>query len=303
MKASDQRARSVAQRVANRARERRLTRADALTAYAMDRFLYRLGRSSHAREFFLKGGVLVANLVRAPHRFTRDIDLLRSHGPPDLDEMRERFREVASVVADDGLTFDPAGVRATLATRELDGYDGVRVNVRGTLAGTVVDLSIDIGFGDALEPAAERRRLASFLAEDPAAEVYAYEVGPVLAEKVETLFARFPLIEHRLKDLLDVVVLAQEETLDGAALLASFRATFERRGTAFEERILDELVEELRGRRWSERWAVMRREKAVAVTADVTEAVLAFDTFVRPILRAMRGGGPLGAWSPAQGWT
>jgi hypothetical protein len=176
-----------------------MTRGDALTTYAMDRFLYRLGRSSHAREFFLKGGVLAANLVRAPHRFTRDIDLLRSHGPPDLDDMRERFRDIASVVAEDGLSFDPAGGRATLATRELDGYDGVRVIVRGMLAGTIVELSIDIGFGDALEPAAERRRLASFLAEDPAAEVYAYEVGPVLAEKVETLFARFPLIEHRLK--------------------------------------------------------------------------------------------------------
>jgi hypothetical protein len=128
-------------------------------------------------------------------------------------------------------------------------------------------------------------------------------VGPVLAEKVETLFARFPLIEHRLKDLLDVVVLSQQETLDGAALLASFRATFERRGAAFEERVLDEIVEELRGRRWSERWAVMRREKAVAVTADVAEAVVSFDAFVRPILRAMRADSPLGSWAPSQGWT
>ena len=47
--------------------------------------------------------MLVATLVRAPHRFT-----LRSHGPPDLDEMQE-----PSVVADDALTFDPAA----LATR------------------------------------------------------------------------------------------------------------------------------------------------------------------------------------------
>ncbi len=43
----------------------------------MDRLLYRLGRSRHAREFYLKGGLLVANLLQTPHRFTRDIDFLQ----------------------------------------------------------------------------------------------------------------------------------------------------------------------------------------------------------------------------------
>ena len=71
---------SISQRVANRGRERRLSRDDAFTAYAMDRLLCRLGKSSQASEFFLKGGVLVAQLIRAPHRFTRDIDVLRGHG-------------------------------------------------------------------------------------------------------------------------------------------------------------------------------------------------------------------------------
>lgn len=67
MRDMDARARSASRRVSNRARERGLSRNDALTAYAMDRLLYRLGRSAHVREFFLKGGVLVANLVTAPH--------------------------------------------------------------------------------------------------------------------------------------------------------------------------------------------------------------------------------------------
>ncbi len=47
--------RSITQRVANRAKERRLSREDAFVAYAMDRLLFRLGRSSQAGEFFLKG--------------------------------------------------------------------------------------------------------------------------------------------------------------------------------------------------------------------------------------------------------
>ncbi len=56
MSRKDGKAKLVAQRVANRAHERGLTRQDALVAYAMDRLLYRLGRSAHARELLLKGG-------------------------------------------------------------------------------------------------------------------------------------------------------------------------------------------------------------------------------------------------------
>ena len=75
-------ARSINQLVGNRGSERGLSRNDAFTAYVMDRLLYRIGRSKHAKEFYLKGGILVANLVGSPHRFTRDIDLLRRHGRP-----------------------------------------------------------------------------------------------------------------------------------------------------------------------------------------------------------------------------
>lgn len=303
MKKQNPRARAVVQRVANRAKERRLTRNDALTAYAMDRLLFRLGRSAHAREFFLKGGVLVANFVAAPHRFTRDIDLLRSHGPPDLDEMRRRFREVVGVVADDGLRFEPDGVRATLATREVEGYDGVRVTVRVALGDTEADVFIDIGFGDALVPPAERRALVAFLEGDPPASVYAYEVGPVLAEKIETLLSKFPLIEHRLKDLLDVVVLARQQRFDGSDLLSSLRATFSRRETIPDLAVLDELRRELRGKKWAARWALMRKEKAVAVPGELAEVLALFDMFVRPLLLALAGGTQPREWEPSGPWT
>ncbi len=294
--------RSVTQRVMNRGRELGLSRNDALVAYAMDRLLYRLGRSSQAGEFFLKGGVLVANLVDAPHRFTRDIDLLRRHGPTDLDELRHRFRTIVAVSTDDGVDFDSSAVRATLSTREVDGYDGVRVRLGATIGDSTIDVQIDIGFGDAVVPPAARLRLTSFLDDDPSAEVLAYDVGPVLAEKIETLVTKFPLVEHRLKDLLDVVVLSQTKTFEGAALLSSILATFERRGAAPDLAILDDITAELRGRRWSQSWAVMLREKAVTQQLDLTSAVAAFDAFVRPVFLSMATGHSLGNWTPSSRW-
>ncbi len=101
--------RSVNQRVGNEGRKRGLTRVDAFTAYAMDRLLHHLGRSPQANECFLKGGLLVANLVREPHRFTRDVDVLRRHGPPEPDDLRARFESIVAAPVDDGITWVGCG--------------------------------------------------------------------------------------------------------------------------------------------------------------------------------------------------
>ena len=151
-------------------------------------------------------------------------------------------------------------------------------------------------------PPAARLRLTSFLDDDPSAEVLAYDVGPVLAEKIETLVTKFPLVEHRLKDLLDVVVLSQTKTFEGAALLSSILATFERRGAIPNVALLDDINAVLRGRRWSQSWAVMCREKAVVQPLDLTSAVVAFDSFVRPVLLSMATGLPVGVWTPGSRW-
>jgi hypothetical protein len=144
--------------------------------------------------------------------------------------------------------------------------------------------------------------MRSFLGDDPPAEVYAYETGPVLAEKIETLLAKFPAIEHRLKDLLDVVVLARQERFEGDALVASLGATFTRRETAADVTVLDELLAELVGRKWAMRWAVMHREKAVAVPTELAEALLLFEAFVRPLVVALAGGLAPGTWEPGGPW-
>ena len=295
--------RSIHQRVGNRGRERGLARDDTFTAYVMDRLLYRLGRSRHADEFFLKGGLLVANLVGAPHRFTRDIDVLRRHGRPSPDEVRGMFREVVAVAVGDGVAFAADGVRAVAADHDDDGYDGVKVFIRATVGSHEVDIRLDVGFGDAVVPPAELRTLLPFLDGDEPARLLAYLPESVVAEKVETIVSKFPAVLHRLKDILDVVALAGTHGFDGAILGDSVRATFERRGTPPDVLVLDDLREIVSERAWATAWATMLREKAVAQALDLREAVGRFDSFVRPLLESLRSGEPPPSrWEPGGPW-
>lgn len=291
--------RSVNQLVANELRERGLTRLEGYAAYVGDRLLNRLGRSSEANEFFLKGGLLVANLVEAPYRFTRDIDLLRRHGPPDLEEMKQRFGSIVAVPLDDGITF--TRVRAEYADRATDEYDGVKVFVEAFVEGHAALVKVDIGFGDAVEPPVEPIELAPFLRDDERARVRAYRAETVLSEKIETTFGKL-LAEHRLKDILDVVMLSDRRAFEAASVLAALRATVERRGTDTDPQVLDTLREELRGRKWETRWATMIRDKRVRDPVPLADAVMRFVLFVEPLVLALDGEANPREWPAGGPW-
>ena len=67
---------SVHARLLNQARSSHRSFNDLVQLYAMERFLYRLSKSSHAEMFILKGALLLRLWDPASYRTTRDIDLL-----------------------------------------------------------------------------------------------------------------------------------------------------------------------------------------------------------------------------------
>jgi hypothetical protein len=161
MSRKERKGRSVNQLVGTVLRARGLDRDEGFAAYVGDRLLYRLGRSTEADEFYLKGGVLVGNLVDEPFRATRDLDFLRRHGSPDPDEMRQRFHAIASVPVDVGITF--TRVRAEPTDRATDDYEGVKVFVEGSVEGHGAVVKIDVNDRRrrmaAIRPSAVRRRV------------------------------------------------------------------------------------------------------------------------------------------------
>ncbi|PVE20291.1 nucleotidyl transferase AbiEii/AbiGii toxin family protein [Microvirga sp. KLBC 81] len=124
-----------------------------LTRFALERLLFRLGQSRHADCFVLKGAMLMMSWFDDPHRGTRDLDLL-GFGDPSPEAMLATFREILAQAADDGVEFDIDTLRVDRIREGLE-YGGLRLRTQATISGARISLTIDIGFGDALEPGAE----------------------------------------------------------------------------------------------------------------------------------------------------
>jgi hypothetical protein len=200
-----------------------------LTRYGLERLLYRLCVSEHAPNFLLKGALLFQLWYGHPHRPTRDADLL-GFGPEDVPALVDIFRSVCGIEVDDGIVFDAKSVAGTEIRKDA-GYGGVRIDLRATLDGARLALQIDIGFGDAVAPAAETVTYPTLLPDVPAPALRAYPKATAVAEKLHAV-STLGMTNSRMKDFFDLWVLLHDSTLDDAELRHAIEATFARRQTA-----------------------------------------------------------------------
>jgi hypothetical protein len=142
---------SIQARLKNLARETGEELQTILTRFALERLLYRLSVSKHRETFVLKGAFLLLAWEESVERPTRDLDLL-AEGAPDIERLEQIFRELCELeVESDGVVFAADTVRGRMI-REQAAYDGIRINLDARLGNAVLQLQIDIGFGDAVVP-------------------------------------------------------------------------------------------------------------------------------------------------------
>ena len=157
-----------------------------LTRFALERLLFRLSQSRYAERFVLKGAMLLMIWFENPHRGTRDLDLL-GFGDPSPDAMLATFREILAQDTGDGVAFDADALRIDRIREELE-YGGLRLRTTASISGARVNLTIDIGFGDTLEPGAELIDYPVML-DLPAPRLRAYARETVIAEKFQAMVA------------------------------------------------------------------------------------------------------------------
>lgn len=259
---------SVRARLLTRAKQQGMDYNLILTKYALERLLYRLGVSQWADAFLLKGALLFDLWFDQPHRPTRDIDLL-GFGSSDMADLISVFRTVCALPHDDGILFDPNTVRATEIRKEAN-YAGVRVTLLGVLDGARCVVQIDVGFGDAVTPDAERMHYPVLLTGMLAPSIRAYPRFTVVAEKFEAMVS-LGMVNTRLKDYFDVWYLVQHARLEPIVLLQAITATFARRGTPLPQSLPMGLSEEFaRDPSKVKQWAAfLTKNKLQAPTLEV----------------------------------
>ena len=286
---------SVRTRLSNLARETRTPLAMLMERFALGRLLWRLSRSTSADRFVLKGAQLFALWAEAPHRPTRDVDLLGT-GEASPESLREFFETLLDtpVKPEDGLLW---GKVEAAPIREDQQYQGVRVVTHATLAGAVVRVQIDVGFGDAITPgtmAVDWRELLGF----PEARLLAYPPETVIAEKLEAATV-LGLANSRMKDFFDLDWLCCRREFDLVVLRQAVRNTFARRGTPMPKGLPVALTQEFASdpsklTQWS---AFLRKND---LQADSLAAVVErLAEFMGPILGNEEA---MLHWSPGKKW-
>ncbi len=223
-------ARSLKNRLLNKAREQNRPFNDLLQQYFNERFLYRLSISQHRRRFVLKGALMLVTLDMPTVRPTRDIDLL-GHLANQTDNIHRVFREIClgAEASDDGVWFDPDSIEIVDITKGA-AYVGKRVKLTAYLGKACNVLQVDIGFGDVLVSEPQETIFPPLLPEIPAPRLLGYPVEAIVAEKVETM-VRHGAANTRMKDFYDVWMLLKDAKDCTSELKQALQATFRRRGT------------------------------------------------------------------------
>jgi predicted nucleotidyltransferase component of viral defense system len=183
--------------------------------------------------------MLLVTWFDEPHRATRDLDLL-GFGDPAHDALLGTFREVMTIEADDGVTFDIDALRIEPIREELE-YGGSRLRTTAALAGARIPITVDIGFGDAVEPGIEDIALPVLL-DMPSPQLRAYPPETVIAEKFHAMVV-LGMANSRMKDYYDVWMLTGAFEFESERLRRAIVATFARRNTLVPEVVPDGLSE------------------------------------------------------------
>lgn len=275
---------SVHQRLKNAAEKSARTFNDLAQYYALERWLYRLSCSRYARDFVLKGALMLV-AWRAPIlRATRDIDLL-ARMSNDLDKIKEAVATVCRTeVAEDGVFFDAETVTTERIAEDAD-YEGVRANFRGQLATTRLAMQIDFGFSDVITPGPVEITYPTIL-DYPAPVLRAYNRETALAEKFEAMVS-LGRLNSRMKDFFDVWLLANSSDFRGEDLQAAVTATFQRRGTPLvgEPQVFSPefALDPSKQAQWA---GFVKRMRPTQAPAEFSQAVAVIRTFMAPLHEA-----------------
>lgn len=198
-----------------------------LIRHTLESFLDRLTRTSHAGDFVLKGGILLAAYgVRRP---TKDTDSNAISSDVTAEHLAQVVRDIAATEVADGVLFDLDTI-SVQEIREQADYPALRVRVAVSIGPWKGVAAWDVSTGDPIVPPPRQVTIDRILGEPITLLGYAPET--TIAEKGITILER-GITSTRWRDYVDIVALAGAG-INSDELLRSARAVARHRGVTLE---------------------------------------------------------------------
>ena len=224
---------SIRSKLLNIAKSEGIYYQTVLTRYFQERLIYRMSQTHYRQNFYLKGGALMYAHERFAARPTLDIDFLGNNISNDGERIVVAFREICSVPCEeDGVRYDVEHIISKNIT-ELKDYHGVRLSIPVSMDTVAQVLTMDIGFGDIVTPAPVDLDYPSLLNHLPSANILAYSLETVVAEKMHAVIDLADQ-SSRMKDYYDLYQILNTQKLDTEVLKEAITRTFENRHTGYD---------------------------------------------------------------------
>lgn len=292
---------SVLARLRNVSRSSGAPFQQVLQQYAIERFLYRISKSTHVQGVVLKGALLLKTIGIQGARPTMDIDML-CKGKADQTSLVALVKNCATLeVEPDGLTYiaDSAVAEEIAKVSE---YKGTRIRMDARIDNVRLKIQIDFGVGDIMVPGPRMIEYPVLLDSDTI-RLLAYPVESAIAEKLQAM-AALGNANSRMKDFYDVWIYSNHLDFNTDTLLKAIDATFKNRETPVPAKEFEAL-----SRRFAEQhrvqWnAFVKKIGEHDLTDAFVKVVEKIETFATPLLRSLAHDETLSQqWKAGIGWA
>jgi hypothetical protein len=250
---------------------------------AFERFLARLV-TAQPEAWVLKGGLALQFRLGERARTTQDVDLLLRQALP-VAEIHRRLVNAALLDIGDWFLFEVAWPSDPTV---------LRFPVQSMVDGRLFEaFHVDVGMGDPLTGPVTMLTAPPLLefAGIPSTIIPAYPVSQQIAEKVHAFTRLYAAGESsRIKDWVDILLLAHSETIEATALRRALQATFAARNTHPLPPYLPAPPAS-----WRRVFLRLAGQTGLEYTT-LEEAIQAMQSFLDPLL----SGQASGVWNPAE---
>ena len=293
---------SVRKRLSNLSKNEERLSLDLLQYYAMERFLYRLSKSSHVNKFILKGALFLHVFGGELSRATKDIDLL-GVTKTTVEDIATILKECMRVdVINDGMKYSEDSL--VISQTQWDSRDrGVRATFLATLGTSRIKMQIDIGFGSKITP---EPMLITYpqLLDYGTPKLLGSTLESAIADKFEAMVSR-DKTNSRLKDFYDLWVLANNRSFQSNSLAKALKETFQYYKTNIPIEAPGCLTKEFYGAQEKKtQWNGFFRQTKIEERVELEKVCELIKTFLMPICSDILEGTPSKKqWEPKKGWT